>query len=104
MTGKVTIELARFRLTAGTDDKTFITKADHLQNEFLTKQSGYIKRQLLKGDEGVWVDVVYWKSRRDLLHAVTQMQEDPSAAGFMQSIDPDSVDVQYCQIVGSWDV
>lgn len=36
--------------------------ADALERDFLSKQDGYIRRELLKGDGKKWVDLVYWSS------------------------------------------
>ena len=100
----VTLEIARFRLAADVVDSTLIAEADKLHHQFLKKQKGYIDRRLLKGDDGEWVDLVRYESLQDAQHTNELIPDEPSAAGFFQSIDPGSVNVQYFHILKSWDI
>jgi hypothetical protein len=43
----------------------------------LVKQKGYVKRELLKGKNGEWVDLVYWASEEDAQHAVQNSAASP---------------------------
>jgi hypothetical protein len=43
-----------------TDDAPLPAAADRVQTEFLSKQPGFIRRELLKGKENQWVDMIYW--------------------------------------------
>jgi hypothetical protein len=58
----VTIEWAPFTLVNATDEARLLSASDALQRDFLSKQPGFVRRELLKGRDGQWVDLVYWES------------------------------------------
>jgi hypothetical protein len=60
-----TIEWAPFRLAPGVDEAAFLKASSELQTEFVSKQRGFIKRELLKGKDNQWVDIIYWRSREE---------------------------------------
>ncbi len=60
-----TIEWAPFKIAHGVDEATLIKASNELQAEFISKQSGFIKRELLKGKDNQWVDIIYWRSREE---------------------------------------
>ena len=66
------VEWAPFRLAAGADEAALLAASATLQREFLERQPGYVRRELLRGDDGGWVDVIVWR-------------DDASAAAAMQA-------------------
>jgi len=58
----VTIEWAPFKLADGVDEARLLRASDGLQTAFLAGQPGFIRRELLKGQDGQWVDLVHWES------------------------------------------
>ena len=61
----LTIEWAPFETRAEFTEKQIIDLAEKVEREFLAKQPGYIRRELLKGDGNHWADLVYWKNREN---------------------------------------
>ncbi len=59
------IEWAPFELAEGYDEKALLQASATLQKDFLSKQKGFIRRELLRGKGKQWVDLVYWQSRED---------------------------------------
>jgi len=57
-----TIEWAPFTLAPGTDDAALLQASADLQADFLARQPGFVRRDLLKGADGQWIDLVYWDS------------------------------------------
>ena len=55
------VEWAPFRVKAGVDDATLLDASEALQRDFLASQPGFVKRELLRGADGQWVDLVYWR-------------------------------------------
>ncbi len=60
--GNVVIEWAPFVAKEGVSDEELLEASKTIQTEFLEKQEGYIKRELFKGEDKQWVDLVYWES------------------------------------------
>ena len=58
----VVIEWAPFEVREGVSDEELMQASERVQSEFLIKQKGYIKRELFRGEDNQWVDLVYWAS------------------------------------------
>lgn len=61
-TNVLTVEWAPFQVAAHITDDQLIEAANGIEQDFLQKQQGYIRRELLKGKDNQWVDLVYWAS------------------------------------------
>ncbi|EMJ97658.1 antibiotic biosynthesis monooxygenase family protein [Leptospira alstonii] len=57
------VEWAPFTLSEGKDENLLLNASTVLQSDFLSKQEGFIRRELLKGPDNRWVDLVYWKNK-----------------------------------------
>jgi hypothetical protein len=84
MTPNVIVEWAPFELAEGFDEKALLQASEVLQKEFLSKQKGFIWRELLKGENNQWVDLVYWKSREDAEQAVKNAANSLVCRGYFQ--------------------
>ena len=73
----VTIEWAPFKLADGVDEARLLRASDGLQTGFLAEQPGFIRRELLKGQDGQWVDLVYWESDEAATRAMQQAASSP---------------------------
>lgn len=61
----LTLEWAPFEVKQGVSDQALLKAAQAVETQFLVHQKGYIKRELLKGNDGKWADIVYWQSQQD---------------------------------------
>ena len=59
-----TIEWAPYTLKDGIDESDLIQAATDVETQFLKQQPGYLQRQLLKGKDNQWVDLVFWQSEQ----------------------------------------
>ena len=59
-----TIKVIEYSLAAGAEERAFLKTSSALMSE-LARLKGYIKRELHKGENGRWRDIVYWQSRKD---------------------------------------
>lgn len=78
------IEFAPFQLAEGVDESTLFTASDVLQEGFLKQQKGFIKRDLVKIEDGKWADVLYWENRESVEHALKEAPNNPAALGYFQ--------------------
>ncbi len=78
------VEWAEFRLAAGVTEAALREASDRLQTAFLREQEGFIRRELLKGENGRWVDVVYWKDREAAEAAVNNAGNSPVCMAYFQ--------------------
>lgn len=56
-----TLELGVFRLKEGITREQFLGTVDAV-SEWATEQPGFVSRELVEGDDGQWVDIVWWET------------------------------------------
>lgn len=64
-------------------------------------QPGFLARQLIRADDGVWTDLVLWRSRQEAERAAATVTTDPAFAGFMAAIRPDSVAMAHHRVIAT---
>lgn len=83
----IIIEWAPFRLKPGIDERTLLNLSEGLQSGFLALQSGYIRRELIRGREkGEYVDVVWWASMKDAEAAMSRVAESPACHAYFAAM------------------
>lgn len=90
------IEWAPFRLKDGVTDAELLAASDAMQAAFLQGQKGFIKRNLVRGADGQWADVVYWESLADASAAMPNAMENPACLKYfelLQGVDHDHPEV-----------
>ena len=68
----VVIEWAPFRLRDGVTDAQLLEASAAIQRDFLEGRPGFVRRELVRGSDGLWADVVYWidlAAARDAMEA-----------------------------------
>jgi hypothetical protein len=80
----VVIEWAPFTLAEGVEEAKLLAASASLQDAFLSKQPGFIRRELLKGADRQWVDVVVWESRETADQAVKSASNSPVCYQYFQ--------------------
>lgn len=103
----VTVEWAPFEVADGVSEETLLQASERVHNEFLVKQKGFIKRELLKGDNDLWVDVVYWASKEDAQLAIEDAANSQACGGYfelMTGVDHDNLGegVSHFSRIGEW--
>ena len=68
-----------------------------MQTSFLNNQDGFVKRTLVKGENG-WTDIVYWKNPQSMQTAMQKAASAVEVAPFMQMIDFKSVKMNLSEI------
>ncbi len=84
MEHQLVIEWAPFVLKEGIDETTLLQASEALQSEFLSRQPGFVKRELLRADERHWVDMVYWENSRAIEEAMKSVAESPACYRYFQ--------------------
>ena len=81
------VEWAPFQLRAGAGEAELLAASEALQHDFLQHQPGFVRRELLRGADGGWVDLVLW-------------QDEPSAMAAMQAAGASPVCHAYFHLMG----
>jgi hypothetical protein len=59
---ELVVEWAPFRVAGGVTEEQLLAASEKLQREFLAKQPGFVHRELLRGADGQWADLVHWEN------------------------------------------
>jgi hypothetical protein len=87
-----TIEWAPFTLAEGVGAAALLAASEALQRDFLSKQRGFLHRELLKGSDGQWVDLIYWESRDAVRQAMDNVQTSAVCQSYFTLMVPPSGD------------
>jgi len=86
------VEWAPFKLRDEVNEAKLKSVSDQLQNEFLVKQKGFVKRELLKKGEKEWVDLVYWESQNDANNAMKSSESSTFCKAYFELMDMSNQD------------
>jgi hypothetical protein len=78
----VVVEWAPFRLATGVTEAALLDAADTLQREFLERQPGFVRRELLHGADGQWADLVVWQDESSAANAMQASTTSSACATF----------------------
>lgn len=67
--GETAIEWAPFIKASAVTDEKLVTAANVVNSDFLIKQKGFIKRELIKKNDHEYADVIYWETKTDAVTA-----------------------------------
>ena len=80
------VEWAPFRVAPGVSESAILAESEALQRDFLAGQHGFIRRELLVGPDGQWVDLVYWRDQASADDAMRAASSSPVCARYFQSM------------------
>jgi hypothetical protein len=63
------IEMARITLGAGKTEADLVAASNAFQSAFLAEQPGFVRRELIRTEDGGYADLVTWRSMADA-HAI----------------------------------
>lgn len=86
--GKTTVEYAKFTLKEGITETQVIAASQTFQKDFLVKQKGFIKRDLLHLAGRDWVDIVYWASKEDAENVFKACEKGSYCAKYFSIMEP----------------
>ncbi len=85
------LETVSFKLIPGTGTAAFLATNQAI-NTWVKLQPGFLSRRLCQHDDGVWLDIVHWKSMQDAQTAAQKMMsEDFGQGAFMSMLDTASM-------------
>ena len=88
------VEWAPFRLAAGADEATLLAASETLQRDFLQHQPGFVRRELLRGADGEWADLVVWADERSAAVAMSSAEASPVCHAYFHLMEGgDSMDI-----------
>lgn len=68
-----------------------VIAAARLLQRWAVEQPGFIRRTLVDGGEGTWVDLVVWRSEAEAKAASAAFETNPAAAQISRVLDVSSI-------------
>jgi hypothetical protein len=96
-TGPV-MEIASFRLMPSVSDADFLSAAQATE-AVVAAQPGFLRRSLLRDDQGIWIDMVTWQSLPLAQTAAETVVADPAFAPFGAAIAMESLSMRHLYIL-----
>lgn len=100
------IELAQVRLADGKTENDLLGASEAFQDGFLSKQEGFLRRDMVRRKDGAYVDIIKWASQTqaDAVFQKAQSSELAGAYFSMMAFDPENTDegVEHCALISSF--
>jgi hypothetical protein len=74
VTNAEAVEWAPFVKVEGITQAQLIQAAQHVQVDFIEKQKGFIRRELVKKNDSEYADIIHWRSKADVFVAAEEVK------------------------------
>ena len=88
------IEIVRLRPAAGVSEQDFLAASERFEQDYMRKRTGFIRRTLLRGDNGEWVVLVDWDTAANAEASMDAFPRDPASAPFNAVLDSDTFEMK----------
>jgi hypothetical protein len=82
------IEIVKLKPARGVTEQEFLAASDRFEEDYMRKRPGFIRRTLLRGDDGTWAVLVDWDTVANAQASMDAFPNDPASAPFNAVIDP----------------
>jgi hypothetical protein len=96
------VELITCKLKEGASATDFLLCSDKLNKEFMSAQKGYITRQMLLGEDGLWYDYILWETMEDAKNCNKTIHDCPIAHELMGFMDMESCKFHHLSVERSY--
>jgi hypothetical protein len=91
-------EIVTFRLVSGTDEAAFLAAAEATEAP-VSAQSGFLRRSLSRGYDGLWTDYVEWADLASAKAAAEAVMARPEFGAFVAAIDPHGMTMRHAPVL-----
>lgn len=84
--------LAPIKLAKGKSETDLIKASDKFQDEFVSKQPGFIRRELIRKGDGEYLDIIQFRSKEDAEKIIEKEKKSPACHAFFAVMDMNGVD------------
>jgi hypothetical protein len=88
------VEVATFKLAAGTDEAAFLTADKAVQEELVPRRPGFVRRTTARGADGAWLVVALWRTMADAKATEEIAHSHPAGQAFAALLDQSTVDIR----------
>lgn len=92
MSNPVTI-LAPIKLAAGKTEADLLAASEKFQSEFVSKEPGVLRRELVRSPDGNYLDIVQFRSEADVADITEKEKQSAVCGAFFALMDFDDMDM-----------
>jgi hypothetical protein len=95
ISGFVGMEFSTFKLKEGVSETELFKAADEAVNGFMSKEEGFLGHSILRGEHGVYVDVLFAASKQQAVQICAKWVNNPFCSAYLEKIQEDSVNLSF---------
>ena len=84
-------DIISYKLAKSVSEENLLDVASGVYNNWMSKQSGLIKWEIHRSDDGGYTDIVYWESKDDAKRAEADMVNIPNASDWISCYEDGSI-------------
>ncbi len=84
------MEIVEYKLKSNVETASFLESSKVIQ-KWAEKQRGCSSRKMALGDDGVWVEIMFWDNMENAMNAHNRFMADNGKSEFMQMLDPSTL-------------
>jgi len=88
-------EYGLFKLKKGMEEVDMLKTAEVVEKEFLSKEEGFLGHTILKGDDGLYVDLLFATTQQKAEQICGKWMSNEFALKYLEFIDPESVSMSF---------
>jgi heme-degrading monooxygenase HmoA len=93
------VETAQFRARPGVSDEQLLKASQEAQDGYLGKCRGFVSRELLKSEDGSWLDIVHFETLEAAQSAAKGFQGNQSTKALEDAIDPATARMSHYRVI-----
>lgn len=99
----IAVEIVRFRLIAGVSEDELLAASNIMMKE-LGSLDGFIDRELLRKDDGSWIDMLHWKDMDYAIRATEEALKLPLCLEYFKLIDESSMEMEHYSVMQHFEI
>ena len=84
-------DIISYKLAENISEKHLLNVASELVENWMSKQSGFVKWEIHRNSDGDYTDIVYWESEDDAKNAQADMVNIPNAGDWFSCYEEGSI-------------
>jgi len=89
------MEFGTFKLKEEASEEKMLQAAKNMEQEFLSKETGFLGHAVLKGQNGMYVDVAFATTQEQAEAICGKWTENAFALKYLEFIDCESADLKF---------
>jgi len=89
------MEFGMFRLKEGVSESDMLKAAEIADQEFLSKEDGFLGHAILKGKDGLYADLAFARTKEKAEEICGKWMSNEFTLKYLEFIDPESVNMSF---------